>query len=58
MLRSQRLTLSFHVPLTRYCFLKVSRKIVVCIYHTFDYNSGIKNDFTKYLKEISWQCSN
>ena len=25
--------------------------IVVCIYHTFDNNFGIKNDFTKYLKE-------
>ena len=37
--------------------LRVSPEIVVWIFNTFDKNFGIKNDFTKYLKESCWLCS-
>ena len=37
-------------PLTHKC-LRVSHEIVVWIYDTFSNKIGIKNDFTKYLKE-------
>ena len=36
--------------------LKVSPETVVWNYGIFDNNFGIKNDFTKYLKESSWSC--
>ena len=31
--------------------------MVVLINDTFDNNFGVKNDFTKYLKESCWYCS-
>ena len=38
--------------------LKSSSKIDVCIYHSFDNNFGIDDDFTEYLKESCWYRSN
>ena len=37
--------------------LRVTLEIVFCIYETFHNNFEIKNDFTKYLKESCWLCS-
>ena len=34
--------------------LKVPPLIVICNYDAFDYNLGIENEFTKYLKESCW----
>ena len=45
-----------HYYLTR-SHLKGHMKIAVCIYGTFDYNLGIKEDFIKYLKESCWWSS-
>ena len=37
--------------------LKNSLKIVVWNFDTFDNNIGLKNNFTKELKESCWKCS-
>ena len=38
-------------------YLTVPLDIVVCIFDTFDYNFGIGDHFTKYLKKSCWLCS-
>ena len=42
--------------ITHYHFTVYSQ-IVVWTYHAFGNNSGIKNDFIKYLKKSCWWCS-
>ena len=39
--------------LTHEC-LKILLEIVVWTYDSFDYNFGLENDFTKYMKESCW----
>ena len=39
-------------------YLRVTPKIVVWFEDTLDHNFWIENEFTKYLKESCWKCSN